>query len=252
MDAKISQRWLERKVNGTPRLRMFCLPYAGGGARYFREWASRLDANVEVCAIRLPGRERRWSEPPLRRVDQATEILIEVLRPYLDLSFVVFGHSMGAILAYEVARGILAATGAEPLGLFVSGHRAPHLPLRRRMLHQLPRDELIAEIRALKGTPDEVFQNADLVDFVLPTLRSDLELVETYTKQGDSVLSCTVIAMGGTADHDVSSDDLAGWRSVTTGPFKTILFEGDHFYLNDARTSFLLRLRLELAALDPQ
>jgi medium-chain acyl-[acyl-carrier-protein] hydrolase len=249
MDVTTRQRWLVRKMNGTPRLRMFCFPYAGGGARSFREWAGQLGANLEVCAIQLPGRERRLSEPALHRVDQALEILIEVLRPYLDLPFFVFGHSMGAILAYEVARGMLAATGAEPLGLFVSGHRAPYLPSRRRMLHDLPRDELIAEIRALNGTPDEVFQHADLVDLVLPILRSDLELVETYTKRAGPVLSCPVIAMSGSADRDVLPEDLAGWRSITTGPFKTMLFEGDHFYLNDARTGFLHRLRRELAAL---
>lgn len=244
-----ASRWIERQTRAGARLRMFCFPYAGGGARTFRAWINRFGSNLEICAIQLPGRERRLSEPAIRRVDQAADILVEVLRPHIDLPFVLFGHSMGAILAYEVARGLLRSVGVEPRGLFVSGHRAPHLPSRRRILHTLPRDELIAEIKALNGTPEEVFEHADLVDLVLPTLRSDFELVETYAQRAEPVLSCPVIAMSGSDDPEVLPDELTGWQSATTGPFKTVLFDGDHFYLNDVRSGLFETLAREIALL---
>jgi medium-chain acyl-[acyl-carrier-protein] hydrolase len=248
-----TDRWVERSISTSPpQLRLFCFPYAGGGAAIFRNWADELAPNLEVCAIQLPGRERRFSEPALRRLNEAVEILVPVLRPYLDLPFVFFGHSMGALIAYEVARGILKTVGAEPRALFVSGRWAPHLPSRKRNLHGLPQDELIAEVKALNGTPLEVFQHEELVELLTPILRSDLELVETYTEAGGPVLSCPVIAMGGRQDPDVTPDDLAAWRKVTTGMFKTMLFQGDHFYINGERASLLQAMRRELAALTPE
>jgi medium-chain acyl-[acyl-carrier-protein] hydrolase len=245
-----TDRWIERtRSRAAPRFRLFCFPYAGGSAAIFREWADELALNVEVCAIRLPGRERRFSEPALRRAEDVVESLIPILQHLLDMPFVMFGYSMGALLAYEVARAILTTSAVEPRALFASAHRAPHLPMRRRNWYDLPRDELIAEVKALNGTPAEVFQHDDLVELVLPMLRSDLELVETYKSPAGPVLSCPVIAMGGSDDRDVSPEELAGWASATTGPFKSMMFDGDHFFINSARTSFLHAVRRELGML---
>ena len=230
-----------------PRFRLFCFPYAGGSSGIFRDWAAELELNVEVCAIRLPGRERRYSELPFRRAEQVVESLVPVLRPLLETPFVMFGHSMGAMLAFELTRGIRAATGVEPHALFVSAHRAPHLPLRRRAWHGLPHDELIAELKALNGTPPEVFEDHDLLELVLPILRSDLELTETYASSAGPRLSCPVIAVGGSDDPTVSPQELAEWRAVTAGPFKSIVFEGGHFFVNSARGSVLEVIRRELA-----
>ena len=175
------------------------------------------------------------------------ESLLPNLRPFLDMPFIMFGHSMGAVLAYEVTRGILTTAAIEPRALLVSARRAPHLPTRKRNLHGLPRDELIAEVKALNGTPAEVFQHEDLIDLVLPMLRSDLELVESYTKPEGPTLSCPVVAMGGSDDPDVSPEELAGWRSTTTGPFKSLLLNGDHFFINSQRASLLRAIEVELA-----
>jgi surfactin synthase thioesterase subunit len=245
-----TDEWIERKAGpGDGRLQLFCFPYAGGGASAFRGWADGLGPDLDVCAIQLPGRERRLREQPLRCAEQAVEILVDVLRPCLDRPFAFFGHSMGAILAYEVARAVAMTGGMEPRALFVSGRRAPHLPPRKRDLHNLPRDELIAELKTLNGTPLELFAHEDLVDLFMSTLRSDFELVETYRKREGSLLSCPVIAMGGCSDPDVPPQDLAAWYTVTTGPFNTMLFEGDHFYLNQTRKGLLdaLKSRLMMA-----
>ena len=248
--ADTTDPWIERRIGKVPpRFRLFCFPYAGGSAGIFRNWADEMAMHLELCAIQLPGRERRHSEPALRRPQEAVEILVRILQPYLDLPFVMFGHSMGALLAYEVTRGILTNAMLEPRILFVSGRRAPHLPSRKRKLNTLPRNELIAEIQALNGTPAEVFAHEDLIELVLPMLRCDLELVESYTNAAGPLLSCPVIAMGGSRDLEISPEEIVGWGSVTTGPFKSMLFEGDHFFINSARTRLLQTIQRELAVI---
>jgi medium-chain acyl-[acyl-carrier-protein] hydrolase len=245
-----TDRWIERtRGSAAPRFRLFCFPYAGGNAAMFRDWAEQLGLGVELCAIRLPGRERRYSEPALRRSEQVVESLIPVLKDLLDLPFVMFGYSMGALLAYEVARGLLATSAVEPRALIAAAHRAPTTPMRRRNWYDLPRDELIAELKALNGTPAEVFEHDELLELMLPMLRADLELVETYTNHAGPMLSCPITAMGSTNDLDVSPDELAAWAGVTTGPFNTVMFDGDHFFINSARAHFMQAIRRELLAL---
>lgn len=241
--------WFARHIGVTPpRCRLFCFPYAGGGASVYRNWANDLAAPVEVCAIQLPGREWRHSEPPIRRVAHALDLLLPVLRPYLDLPFAFFGHSMGALLAYEIARRLSATRGPMPHCLFVSGHRAPHLPPRQRLWHTLPEDELVAKLKTLNGTPSEVFEHQDLLDLVLPIVRADLELVETYVALPGARLTCKLVALAGDADPDVPEPELQAWQTVTDGDFKAIVFGGDHFYLNTARRSVLQTVRQEMAA----
>jgi medium-chain acyl-[acyl-carrier-protein] hydrolase len=239
-----TDRWILRKpASAVPRLRLFCFPYAGGGASIYRNWAAALPADVEVCAVRLPGREGYLGEPPIRRISQAVDLLSTALSRYLDLPFAVFGHSMGALLGYEVTRRLLADTGRQPCHLFVSGHRAPHLPPRRPRLHDLDDDGFLAGIKALNGTPAEVFEHRELIDLLLPLLRADLELVETYAELPGRRLSCPVTALGGDADLGVPAEDIAAWRIVTRGPFEPALIEGDHFYINTARSILLEVIR---------
>jgi surfactin synthase thioesterase subunit len=241
--------WLDRRGYIDPSKRLFCFPYAGGGTVNFRDWSSAIGPHLEVCAIRLPGRESQRREPLLSRMDAAVEILASVLRRYLDRPFAFFGHSMGALLAYETARRV-AAGGRSPRVLFVSGHGAPFMPRRKRLLYNLPRDELIAEIRALGGTPPEVFEDPELVDLVLPKLLADLEMVDTYTELDGPALDCPIVAMAGDQDRDLTREEVAGWRAVTRGPFKTLLFHGGHFYINTARREVLRALKRELTLFD--
>lgn len=249
-DGTNASRWIERTGNRTtPRFRMFCFPYAGGTAAIFRDWAETVALDVEICAIRLPGREGRHADPPFRRAERVAESLTPILQDFLDLPFVMFGHSMGAILAYEITRAIRTATAVEPRALLVSAHRAPHLPRRGRDRHDLPREQLIAELKALNGTPAEVFQHDDLLDFVLPILRSDLELVESWSSPAGVRLSCPVVAFAGSDDRNVSAEEVAGWAAVTSGPFRSVALAGDHFFINSAKANFLHALRRELGFL---
>jgi medium-chain acyl-[acyl-carrier-protein] hydrolase len=239
--------WVVRRPCNAPlRLRLFCFPYAGGGTQIYRSWAGTLPGDIEVCAVQLPGRERRHAEPPIRSIAYATDALSAALRPYLDLPFALFGHSMGAVLAYEIARRFLTETGCEPYHLFVSGHRAPHLTMRKKPLHRLPDDDFLTGMKALNGTPAEVFEYPELIELFLPMLRADFELVETYGELDGPRLSCPVTAMGGDADPDVPPEDIAAWRGVTKGPFRSLLFKGDHFFVNTARVPLLKALRQAL------
>ena len=212
------------------------------------EWSDALADDVEVCAIQLPGRGPRFRETPIDDASGAVGALTDAIRPYLDRPFAMFGHSMGAILAYETARRVTAAFGCTPSHLFVSGHRAPHLPPRRKPIHHLPDDAFIAGVRALNGTPAEFFDDPELVTLCLPMLRADFRLVESYVELAGERLSCPLLALGGDADPTVSAADLAAWRAATSGRFRSILFAGDHFYVRTARASLIARLRHELAA----
>jgi medium-chain acyl-[acyl-carrier-protein] hydrolase len=241
--------WIARQsTRARARLRLFCLPYAGGGARIYRTWADALPDDVEVCAVQLPGRDQRHNETPITDASKLIDALSVVLRPYLDMPYALFGHSMGAVLAYELARRLGAAYDREPSGLFVSAHGAPHLPRRRPPSHHLPDDKFIARMKALNGTPAEVFANPELLALLLPMLRADFKLVETYAELPGPVLTCPVLAIGGRSDSDVPPTSLEGWATVTRGPFKSMLFEGDHFFINSERETLLRVLKHYLSA----
>lgn len=214
------------------RLRLFCLPYAGGNASIFRAWGQRLPAEVEVMPVELPGRASRFREPPLRRVDEAVEKLEAALSPLFDRPFAFFGHSMGALLAFELARRLRRTGGPEPVALFVSARRAPHLPPEEDPVHGLPDGEFFERLRELNGTPEEALQHPELMQMLLPLLRADFELNETYEFAPGEALACAVAAMGGLGDPEVTREHLEAWRQHTSGPFSLRMFAGDHFYLN--------------------
>ena len=198
--------------------------------------------------MQLPGRDQRHADTPFRRIAAAVDELAVVLGRYLDKPFALFGHSMGAALAYELSRRVTQEFGRAPSHLFVSAHRAPQLPRRKAPLHALSDRDFIAGVRALNGTPDEVFAHPELVELLLPMLRADFELVETYSESPGPRLSCPVTAMGGNTDVDIPRPDLEQWQSTTSGPFELICFEGGHFYIDSARDSLLRALHRRLIA----
>lgn len=199
--------------------------------------------------MQLPGREGRHAEPLFTDVRALATAVCDGIGPLLDRSFVFFGHSLGALLAYEAALVLVNARRLSPALLVVSGHRAPHLPRIHPPIHHLPTGAFVDELRRLNGTPPEVFEHPELLALVLPTLRADLQMAETYMAAPAAPLACPVLALGSTEDDRVSRATLEPWQNVTTGPFATAMLPGDHFYLHSHGGLLLELLTTRLAAI---
>lgn len=224
---------------------MFCFPYAGGGASIYRGWAAALPADLEVCPVQLPGRESRLRDQPFDRLGPLIEAAADALGPHFGVPFVFFGHSMGAMIAFELARELRRRGRPLPLHLFVAGRRAPQLPAREEPIHDLPDEEFFEELRRLNGTPEEVLQHAELMRLLTPILRADFAVNETYELTPEEPFDFGISAFGGLGDEEVTREDLAAWQAHTRGRFRLRMLPGDHFFLHSARD-----LILEAAARD--
>lgn len=233
-------------------LRLFCFPYAGGGASVFRSWSDQLPNQVEVCAIQLPGREDRFKESPLTRLSSLMGMLLPTFDAYLDLPFAFFGHSVGALVCFEFARQLRRQGNPIPSHLFVSGRRAPQLPDSDLPIHQLPDPLLIRELQCFGGTPESVLENAELMDMFLPVLRADLAIDETYEYKPEPPLDCSISAFGGLKDSKVSPESLDGWRDQTCAAFDSKMFAGGHFFLKREADALLDTLAAELQLIQAQ
>lgn len=245
-----AERWLAyREPNPRARLRLFCFPYAGGGASVYRGWGTSLPGDIEVCPVQLPGRESRLREPPYTHVEALLQALTEVLPPYLDLPFAFFGHSMGALIAFELVRELRRRGGPQPVHLFVSGRRSPEVPAREEPIHDLPEPEFLEKIRELNGTPEEVLQHAELMRLLLPILRADFSINENYAFVPGDPLEMGISAFGGLGDEEVTREDLAAWAQHTRGRFRQRMLPGDHFFLQGAKDLVTEALARDLAEL---
>lgn len=223
--------WISfRKAKPEARLRLFCVPHAGAGALTFRTWSDSLPADVEICPIQLPGRGSRLAERPFTRLAPLVETLASALGPLLDRPFALFGHSLGALISFELARRIRSRYGLHPAHLFVSAGRAPHIPHRHAPMHALADEELLAALHRLAGTPGELLGNAEWMQIMLPVLRADFAVYETYEHVTEPPLACPISAFGGLQDHRVGPCDLDAWRSHTDAAFALRMFSGDHFF----------------------
>lgn len=184
-----------------------------------------------MCAVQLPGRENRLGEPPFRQIEPLVNALSEVVVLSPDKPSAFFGHSMGALIAFELSRRLRRLQARQPDHLFVSGFRAPHLPDRRAPTYDLPDTSFLEELRRLSGTPDEVLQSTELMSVLMPTLRADFALTETYAYVHDVPIECSISAFAGSDDQEVSYDEISAWRHHTTGSFSLQRIPGDHFFL---------------------
>lgn len=235
-----------RKPRPQARLRLFCFPYAGGGALIFRTWADGLPADVEVCPVQLPGRGTRLMEPLFTQLSPLIQALAQALLPLLDKPFAFFGHSLGALVSFELARQLRRQYGVQPVRLFVSASRAPQLPHRGLPIHTRSEGDFLAELRHLNGTPREVLDHEELMQISLPVLRADFAVYETYVYPTEPPLNYPISAFGGLRDRTVSQSDLEAWREQTSVSFSLQMFPGDHFFLNTTQPLLLRVLSQEL------
>lgn len=227
-------------------MRLFCFPYAGGGALLFRSWADLMIGDVEICAIQPPGRANRIREKPFTRLLAMVEDLLPAVSPYLDKPFAFFGHSMGAKMSFELVRQLRSRNNRLPMHLFVSGARAPHIPDSEPPLYALNDAELVERLATLNGTPKEVLAHPELMQLMLPLLRADFEVCETYEYEDDAPLDCPISVFGGLYDHKIKREFLEGWRQHTDAGCSVRMFPGDHFFLNTCQSQLLQIISREL------
>jgi medium-chain acyl-[acyl-carrier-protein] hydrolase len=232
--------WVQRAPPRTEaRRRLFCFPHAGAAASAYREWPNGLPSDIEVCAVQLPGREARMREAPIARMDEMVAALADGLRGLLDRPFAFFGHSMGAFIGFELARELRRSGAPGPDHLIMSAARAAHLPSSRRPLYALPEAEFVAEVRGMNGTPPEVLAHPELRRLVLPILRADCALCETWRFRAEAPLACDITVLGGIRDREVDRGQLEAWRELTTGACTVRMLPGDHFFIRSARLKVL-------------
>jgi medium-chain acyl-[acyl-carrier-protein] hydrolase len=205
-----------------------------------------LPPTVEVCAIQLPGRGPRMMEKPFRRMPALVSALTDALLPLFDKPFAFFGHSMGAWIGFELARRLQSKHRVEPQHLFVSGAGAPHVPSRELPLHALPEAEFREVLGGLNGTPKELLESDELMQLMLPILRADFAVCETYTYRNGSILNCPITAFGGLQDRRLYRSDIKAWRAETNSSFSMHMFPGNHFFLHTAAPLLLPMLNAEL------
>jgi surfactin synthase thioesterase subunit len=242
-----SERWIVRSPAPNAASRLVCFPYAGGGPAAFRPWAAEPPGGIEVCCVHLPGRESRLAEEPLRRFGPAVAAVVEALDA-VEPPFSFFGHSLGALIAFEVTRALAARGLAGPTHLVVAGCHAPHLPTRRPWLHPLADTEFLERIRGLGGTPPEVLENDELMSLLLPALRVDFELYETYRYEGGESLSIPILALAGSDDPTTAPGAVAVWAEHTAAPFAFRVVPGEHFFPFTERRLVLASIERFVAA----
>jgi medium-chain acyl-[acyl-carrier-protein] hydrolase len=229
----MSRRWLPYyRAQAESKLRLLCFAHAGGSAVQFRRWERGLPNTVEICAVQLPGRETRVREPFITRIPPLIDELVDVLWPVMDRPVAVLGHSLGARIGFEFVRRICARSDTGRIAhLFVSGSPAPHVPRTQPPSFNLPEREFIQVLKDYGGTPPEVFADPELLQFLLPRLRADLELYDTYVFTSGQPLDVPITAFAGELDPRTTPETVKAWSEHTRSKFRFRVFPGSHFFL---------------------
>ncbi|KAL4230489.1 hypothetical protein ACF0H5_010871 [Mactra antiquata] len=233
-------------------VRLYCFPWAGGGASFYSNWGKHIPDHIEVYGVCLPGRETRFKDPVCNNLSQILdEVTSAILSSCKGKPFAFWGHSMGALLTYEVARILKLQHNIEPVHMFVSGISAPHSEKRKKTtlnVREYSKEEFIELMRKLGGTPKEILENKDMMDIFVPPLRADYELIPQFSydtpASRSAVFSCPVDVFDGKDDIE---HDLQGWKDITTGSFSITMIDGQHFYLKEDYNTIKLCNYINLA-----
>lgn len=245
--AAVTGAWITLLETGpSARVRLFCIPYAGGAAAAFRTWPAGLPELVQVHPMQLPGRGSRLRERPLDRIEPLAEGIADAIFPLTDRPVAIFGHSMGALIAFEVARRLRRKYATHIAHLFVAGRCAPQDRERGKPTSHLPDREFLGELRRLNGTPRAVLENSELMELLLPAIRADFAVSEQYRYVPEAPFPCPISVFGGREDHLASREELEGWRAQTSGPFNLRMLEGDHWFPHTAQGDLLAMMAGDL------
>jgi medium-chain acyl-[acyl-carrier-protein] hydrolase len=244
-------RWLiGQEPDPGASFRLICLPYAGGSAAIYREWQAMAPGYLQVCPVELPGRGRRMLETPFLHMAPLVRDLAGSLNPFLDRPFGLFGHSLGGLIAFELTRALVQQGRPQPGHLFISAADAPGSPHSRPRLGSATKEDVKQELRSLGGTPQLLLDNEELMDLMMPTLRADFSVIETYEYQAGPPLPVPISVFAGTTDHVVPATNLDGWRHQSDRGYRLQFFPGDHFFLHTSGPGLLeaITQALELAS----
>ena len=219
-------------------LRLFCFPYAGGGAAIFRDWFKSLPDEIEVIAIRPPGRENRFGEAPIGCLPTLVQLLYQNILPLLDKPFIFLGHSNGALTCFELARLLEAKQGPAPGKVILSAKCPPHIPSPTKNISHLPNVEFLAELKDMGGTPAEILQNKELMELLLPILKADFSLSENFVHENNTLLKSETILFHGVQDR-FSKEQNGAWQGLLLKPVKLFEFSDGHFFIDSQREEFL-------------
>lgn len=222
-------KWFLKQPEKNDRLRIFCFPYAGAGGSVYKNWSYKEDQHVGVCPIQYPGRENRLFEPPIQEMDLLVSEICAQIRKHLDCPYLLFGHSLGAKVAFRVASAMQKTHGT-PAGLIVAGARAPHISETNPICH-LDDDKIIEELRRLGGTPDEILNNKEIMKLFLPSIRADYTLADCFVCKESRILDCSLMAVTGEYDQEATREEMDKWKGYTKKNFTHRAVRGDHFFI---------------------
>ncbi len=239
--------WIKhlRPVPGA-RFRLFCFPSAGASATSYLPWSVALPPYIEAFSMQLPGRGERFQEQPTRDLPSLVAELAKASHSLRDRPCIFFGHSVGALIAFELARTLRRNGERLPLHLYAAAHRAPNAPETGPPAHQLPDEEFVEKLLRLGGMVPEILADRDLTDLLLPALRADFAIDETYSYTEEPPLACPVTALGGSDDAEISREDLALWQQQTTSAFALRIFKGGHFFVHSERQALIDMIEMQL------
>ena len=235
-----NQSWnIDYKKKPNALMRLFCFHHSGGGASVYFPWTELLLPHIELIAIQLPGRENRFMEPLTNDLQAIICRLTEEFRSYADKPFLVFGHSLGALLSFEFIQSIYNPYSIFPIHMIVSAARAPHLPFRRKYLSKLGDEDLKEELMIYNGIDERILHNNELLDLFLPIIKNDFSISENYYSKNSKLFPFDILALSGAQDPTVTQEEITSWSKYTNGKFEKLSFAGGHFYIKDHQKNII-------------